>query len=402
MNGKRTIRKRSVRDLDVQGKRVLLRLDLNVPLDGGRVLDDTRISAAIPTIRHLLENGAAVICCSHLGRPQGERDPEYDLTPAAVRLARLLGQSIQMAPDCVGEIAGQMAAALKPGDVMVLQNLRFHAEEEADDPEFARRLASLADCYVNDAFGAAHRAHASTHAVVQFLPSAAGLLLERELNVLGPIARGRAGRLAVITGGAKISDKLELLDNLLGKARVLCIGGAMANTFLHACGEPMAASLLEAEMAEQALAILANADKRRCRVLLPVDAVIAGGADQPPRARPLVFAEEDVPADWQVLDVGPQTVEAFGKAVAECDTVVWNGPLGLFEREAFSGGTQAMAAALAPLDAKTIVCGGETAAALSRFRLARKMTHVSTGGGAALELLQGAELPGIAVLPDAT
>lgn len=396
------MRKRSVRDLDVQGKRVLLRLDLNVPLDGGRVLDDTRISAAIPTIRHLLENGAAVICCSHLGRPQGERDPEYDLTPAAVRLARLLGQSVQMAPDCVGEIAGQMAAALKPGDVMVLQNLRFHAEEEADDPEFARRLASLADCYVNDAFGAAHRAHASTHAVVQFLPSAAGLLLERELNVLGPIARGKAGRLAVITGGAKISDKLELLDNLLGKARVLCIGGAMANTFLHACGEPMAASLLEAEMAEQALAILANADKRRCRVLLPVDAVIAGGADQPPRARPLVFAEEDVPADWQVLDVGPQTVEAFGKAVAECDTVVWNGPLGLFEREAFSGGTQAMAAALAPLDAKTIVCGGETAAALSRFRLARKMTHVSTGGGAALELLQGVELPGIAVLPDAT
>lgn len=396
------MRKRSVRDLDVQGKRVLLRLDLNVPLDGGRVLDDTRISAAIPTIRHLLENGAAVICCSHLGRPQGERDPEYDLTPAAVRLARLLGQSVQMAPDCVGEIAGQMAAALKPGDVMVLQNLRFHAEEEADDPEFAHRLASLADCYVNDAFGAAHRAHASTHAVVQFLPSAAGLLLERELDVLGPIARGRAGRLAVITGGAKISDKLELLDNLLGKARVLCIGGAMANTFLHACGEPMAASLLEAEMAEQALAILANADKRRCRVLLPVDAVIAGGADQPPRARPLVFAEEDVPSGWQVLDVGPQTVEAFGKAVAECDTVVWNGPLGLFEREAFSGGTQAMAAALAPLDAKTIVCGGETAAALSRFRLARKMTHVSTGGGAALELLQGAELPGIAVLPDAT
>lgn len=396
------MRKRSVRDLDVQGKRVLLRLDLNVPLDGGRVLDDTRISAAIPTIRHLLENGAAVICCSHLGRPQGDRDPEYDLTPAAVRLARLLGQSVQMAPDCVGEIAGQMAAALKPGDVMVLQNLRFHAEEEADDPEFARRLASLADCYVNDAFGAAHRAHASTHAVVQFLPSAAGLLLERELNVLGPIARGKAGRLAVITGGAKISDKLELLDNLLGKARVLCIGGAMANTFLHACGEPMAASLLEAEMAEQALAILANADKRRCRVLLPVDAVIAGGADQPPRARPLVFAEEDVPAGWQVLDVGPQTVEAFGKAVAECDTIVWNGPLGLFEREAFSGGTQAMAAALAPLDAKTIVCGGETAAALSRFRLARKMTHVSTGGGAALELLQGVELPGIAVLPDAT
>lgn len=394
--------KRSVRDLNVQGKRVLLRLDLNVPLDGGRVLDDTRISAALPTIRHLLEQGAAVICCSHLGRPQGERDPEYDLTPAAVRLARLLGQSVRMAPDCVGAIAGEMAAALKPGDVMVLQNLRFHAEEEANDPAFAAQLASLADCYVNDAFGAAHRAHASTHAVAQLLPSAAGLLLERELDALSSIARGKAGSLAVIIGGAKVSDKLELLDSLLSRARVLCIGGAMANTFLHACGEPMAASLLEAEMAEQALAILANADKRRCRVLLPVDAVIAGGADQPPRARPLVFAEEDVPDGWQVLDVGPQTVEAFGKAVAECDTVVWNGPLGLFEREAFSGGTQAMGQALAPLDAKTIVCGGETAAALMRFRLARKMTHVSTGGGAALELLQGVELPGIAALPDAT
>ena len=393
--------KRSVRDLDLRGKRVLLRLDLNVPLDGGRVLDDTRIAAALPTIRYLIEQGAAVICCSHLGRPNGQRDTDYDLTPAAVRLARLLQQSVQMAPDCVGEITSEMAAALKPGDVMVLQNLRFHAEEEANDPAFAAQLASLADCYVNDAFGAAHRAHASTHAIVECLPSAAGLLLERELDVLTPIAEGKTGKLAVITGGAKVSDKLGLLNTLIQRAKVLCIGGAMANTFLHACGEPLAASMLEADMAEQALEIIDNADKARCRLLLPVDAVIAGGADQPPRARPLVFAEEDVPTDWQVLDVGPQTVEAFGKAVAECDTIVWNGPLGMFEREAFSGGTQAMAEAIAPLEAKTIICGGETAAALARFRLGRKMTHVSTGGGAALELLQGIELPGVAVLPDA-
>ena len=393
--------KRSVRDLDLRGKRVLLRLDLNVPLDGGRVLDDTRIAAALPTIRYLIEQGAAVICCSHLGRPDGQRDTDYDLTPAAVRLARLLQQSVRMAPDCVGEITSEMAAALKPGEVMVLQNLRFHAEEEANDPAFAAQLASLADCYVNDAFGAAHRAHASTHAIVECLPSAAGLLLERELDVLTPIAEGKTGKLAVITGGAKVSDKLGLLNTLIQRAKVLCIGGAMANTFLHACGEPLAASMLEADMAEQALEIIDNADKAKCRLLLPVDAVIAGGADQPPRARPLVFAEEDVPTDWQVLDVGPQTVEAFGKAVAECNTIVWNGPLGMFEREAFSGGTQAMAEAIAPLEAKTIICGGETAAALARFRLGRKMTHVSTGGGAALELLQGIELPGLAVLPDA-
>lgn len=393
--------KRSVRDLDLRGKRVLLRLDLNVPLDGGRVLDDTRIAAALPTIRYLIEQGAAVICCSHLGRPDGQRDTDYDLTPAAVRLARLLQQSVRMAPDCVGEITSEMAAALKPGEVMVLQNLRFHAEEEANDPAFAAQLASLADCYVNDAFGAAHRAHASTHAIVECLPSAAGLLLERELDVLTPIAEGKTGKLAVITGGAKVSDKLGLLNTLIQRAKVLCIGGAMANTFLHACGEPLAASMLEADMAEQALEIIDNADKAKCRLLLPVDAVIAGGADQPPRARPLVFAEEDVPTGWQVLDVGPQTVEAFGKAVAECNTIVWNGPLGMFEREAFSGGTQAMAEAIAPLEAKTIICGGETAAALARFRLGRKMTHVSTGGGAALELLQGIELPGLAVLPDA-
>ncbi len=396
------MRKRSVRDLELRGKRVLLRLDLNVPLNGGRVLDDTRIAAAIPTVRYLLEQGAAVICCSHLGRPAGNREVEYDLTPAAVRLARLLQQNVQMAPDCVGEITTEMAAALQPGEVMVLQNLRFHPEEEANDPAFAAQLASLADCYVNDAFGAAHRAHASTHAIVECLPSAAGLLLERELEVLTPIAGGKAGKLAVITGGAKVSDKLGLLNTLIQKAKVLCIGGAMANTFLHACGEPLAGSMLEADMAEQALEIMAGADKAKCRLLLPTDAVIAGGADQPPRARPLVFAEEDVPTDWQVLDVGPQTVEAFGKAVAECDTIVWNGPLGMFEREAFSGGTQAMAEAIAPLEAKTIVCGGETAAALARFRLGRKMTHVSTGGGAALELLQGIELPGIAALPDAT
>ncbi len=395
------MRKRSLRDLALRGRRVLLRVDLNAPLEGGRVTDDTRIAAAVPTIRYLLEHGASVICCSHLGRPDGRRDPRFDLTPAAVRLARLLRQGVQMAPDCIGEITAELAAALKPGEVMVLQNLRFHPEEEANDAGFAAQLASLADCYVNDAFGAAHRAHASIDAIAGCLPSAAGLLLQREIEALTPIRDGAGGSLAFISGGAKVSDKLGLLDHIVRKADVLCIGGAMANTFLHARGYPLGNSLREPEMAEQALEIIAAAAKHHCQLLLPVDAVIAGGAEQPPRARPLIFAEEDVPDGWQVLDVGPQTIEAFSKAVRECGTIVWNGPLGLFEREAFSGGTQAMVEAIAPLDAATIICGGETVAAVSRYRSVRKMTHVSTGGGAALEFIQGLNLPGIAALPDA-
>ena len=392
--------KRSVRDLKLAGQRVLLRVDFNVPLDNARISDDTRIAAAIPTIRYLLKSGAAVICCSHLGRPNGVRDPRFDLTPAAVRLARLLQQNVKMAPDCIGDVTSEMAAALVPGEVMVLQNLRFHPEEEANDPSFAGQLASLADYYVNDAFGAAHRAHASTDAITKCLPSAAGLLLQREIDVLSPVASAKAGRLAVITGGAKVSDKLGLLDSLVQKASVLCIGGAMANTFLHARGEQLGNSLLEADMAEQARRIVVSAAEHKCQLLLPVDAVIAGGADQPPRARPLIFADEAVPPRWQVLDVGPATVQLFSKAVADCDTIVWNGPLGLFEREAFSGGTLAMAEAIAALEANTIICGGETVAAVTRHRIARKMNHISTGGGAALEFLQGIELPGIRALPE--
>ncbi len=394
------MQKRSVRDLDLDGRRVLLRLDLNVPLDGGRVLDDTRIAAAAPTVKYLLDRGASVICCSHLGRPRGRRDPAYDLTPAAVRLARTLKMNIGMAPDCIGPVATEMASALKPGEVLVLQNLRFHEEEEANDPDFAAQLADLADIYVNDAFGAAHRAHASTAAVAELLPSAAGLLLEREIAALEPIARGETGKLGFICGGAKISDKLALLERLAQRASALAIGGAMANTFLLAQGLPTGASLLEPEMVDAANDIAATAEVEDCQLVIPVDCVIARGADQPPRARPLVFTEEALPDDWQILDVGPQTIENFVKAISDCDTIVWNGPLGLFEREAFSGGTRAMAEALSKLEANTIICGGETAAAVAQYHLTRKMTHVSTGGGAALEYLQGIELPGIAALPD--
>ncbi len=391
----------SIRDLDLAGKRVLLRLDLNVPMDGGRVLDDTRIRASVPTVKLVLEQGASVVICSHLGRPKGERNPSFDLTPAAVRLARALRMNISMAPDCIGDVTTRMAHDLKPGQVMVLQNLRFHEEEEEDDYDFASQLADLADVYVNDAFGAAHRAHASTHAVARMLPAAGGLLIDREIAALEPIRNGQAGKLAFVSGGAKVSDKLGLLERLAEISEVIAIGGAMANTFLLARGLPTGTSLLEQDMVEAANEISAIAAGENCNLLIPSDCVIAHGADEPPRAKPLVFGDEDMPEDWQILDVGPATVELFSEAVKECDTVVWNGPLGLFEREAFSGGTRAMAEALAKLEeTKTIICGGETAAAVAQFRLTNKMSHVSTGGGAALEYLQGLDLPGIAVLPD--
>ena len=391
----------SIRDLDMAGKRVLVRLDLNVPLDGGQVLDDTRVRAAIPTVKYALDHGAAVIVCSHLGRPKGERNPTFDLTPVAVRLARTLRMNVRLAPDCIGDIPNQMAAELNPGEVLVLQNLRFHEEEEENDEDFAAQLADLADIYVNDAFGAAHRAHASTHALAQMMPAAGGLLFDREIAALDPIRNGEAGKLGFICGGAKVSDKLGLLERLSELSDVIAVGGAMANTFLLARGLPTGTSLLEQDMVEAANEITAIASEQECDLLIPSDCVIAHGADEPPRAKPLVFAEEELPEDWKIFDVGPATVEAFSEAVKECDTVVWNGPLGLFEREAFSGGTRAMAEALAKMeDATTVICGGETAAAVAQFRLSNKMSHVSTGGGAALEYLQGLDLPGIAVLPD--
>ena len=392
----------SIRDLELSGKRVLLRLDLNVPMGDGRVLDETRIRAALPTVQYLLHHGASVIVASHLGRPKGERNPAFDLTPVAVRLARALSMDIAMAPDCIGAIPSQMASELQPGKLLVLQNLRFHEEEEENDYEFASQLADLADIYVNDAFGGAHRAHASTHAVAQILPAAGGLLLEREIAALEPIRNGEAGKLGFICGGAKVSDKLGLLERLTEISEVIAIGGAMANTFLLARGLATGDSLLEQDMVEAANDITAVAESENCQLLLPTDCVIARGADAPPRTSPLVFADESLPDDWQILDVGPATVEAFTNAVKECDTVVWNGPLGLFEREAFSGGTREMADALSKLeDIKTVICGGETAAAIAGFRMTEKMSHVSTGGGAALEYLQGLDLPGIAVLPDA-
>jgi phosphoglycerate kinase len=398
------MRKRSLRDLDVAGKRVLLRADFNVPLaqdgDVRRVADDSRIRGAVPTIEYLREHGAAVIACSHLGRPRGVVRDELRLAPVADLLGRLIGAPVRTVDDCVGPDVEAAAAALAPGDVLLLENLRFHPEEEANDAGFAARLAAPADRYVNDAFGAAHRAHASVDAVARLLPSAAGLLLEAEIERLAGVFAGD-GAVAFVSGGAKVSDKLGLLHSVVARADVLCIGGAMANTFLLANGTEVAASLAEPDMADEARAIQAEAEQHGCRLILPVDAVIAQGPDQPPRARPLQLAEETLPPDWRILDIGPRSIEQFGAALRDVGTVIWNGPMGLFEREAFAGGTRALARLLAGLRADVVVAGGETLAATAQAGVADRMAHRSTGGAAALALIEGRSLPGIEALPDA-
>ena len=392
--------KRSIRDMEVHGKRALVRVDFNVPLRNGAVAEDTRIRAALPTMQYLLDRGAAVIACSHLGRPEGRVRDDLRLAPVAHRLEELLGRPVQMAGECVGPEVEGAAKALPPGAVLLLENLRFHAEEEANDPTFARQLARLADFYVNDAFGAAHRAHASTEGVAHLLPSGTGLLMERELDRLADVFRPEAGRRAVISGGAKVSDKLRLLQHLAPQVNVLCIGGAMAHTFLLAQGAPMGASLAEPDLIEDARVILKAAKQNGCEVLLPVDGVVAASLEAPPRARPVLFAEEGVPEGWMVLDIGPRTVEQFGEALRTADVVVWNGPLGRFENPAYAGGSTAIAHLLAELLAETIICGGETVQVVQEAGVAERMTHISTGGGAALELLEGRTLPGVAALPD--
>ena len=393
-------RKRSIRDLDLSGQRVLLRADLNVPLNDGAVADDSRIRAVAPTIEMLLEQGAAVVVCSHLGRPGGSVHEALRLGPVAERLAACLRHPVRMAPDGLGRPVQNLAGALQPGEVLMLENLRFHRGEEANAARFAARLARLADVYVNDAFGTAHRAHASTEGVAHLLPSAAGLLLQRELEQLSGAVGVRGQKSGVVSGGAKVSDKLPLLSALAASAQCLCIGGAMANTFLLAQGVAVGASLAEPEILEAARDVLASAQRSGCAVYLPVDGVIARGPTQPPRARPVVLANEPIPDGWMLLDVGPRTVETFKDALAGMDVVVWNGPLGLFEHEAFAGATRALARALADASARTIVCGGETVQAVRDSGLAAQFTHLSTGGGAALALLEGRDLPAIAALPD--
>ena len=393
------IGKRTVRDIEVDGERVLLRADLNVPLDAGDVADDTRIRESLPTIRHLVENGASVLVCSHLGRPKGQRNPDLSLMPVGQRLAALLGQPVAFAEDCVGGPAEDVARTLLPGEVALLENLRFHAEEEANDSGFAASLAGLASLYVNDAFGAAHRAHASTAGVAAFLPAVAGFLLEKEVRYLGSLVADPPRPFAAIVGGAKVSTKIAAIDHLLPSLDRLLVGGGMANTFLKASGVDVGASLVEDDLLGLARDILGRAASGGVTVSLPEDAVVAGqlSADATATTVPV----DAIPPHQMMLDVGPATLASFERALADTAAVVWNGPLGVFEIEQFAGGSFGLARALASLDATTVVGGGETAAVVARSGLAERFTHVSTGGGASLEMLEGRELPGVAALLNA-
>jgi phosphoglycerate kinase len=388
--------KQTVRDVAVAGRRVLVRVDFNVPLQGGRVTDDTRLRAALPTIRYLAEQGARVLLCSHLGRPAGGPDPRYSLAPVAARLGELLGRAVPLVPDCVGPAAEAAARGLEPGQVVLLENVRFHPEEERNDPEFARRLAALADVYVNDAFGTAHRAHASTAGVARHLPAVAGFLLEREVEYLGRAVADPPHPYVAILGGAKISDKIAVIDQLLARADRVLIGGGMANTFLKAQGLAVGDSLVEDARLDTARALLARGG---ARLVLPVDLVLGDRFDAGAQVRTVAVAD-GVPAGWRILDIGPATVARFEAELRGAALVVWNGPMGVFEFPAFAHGTCAVARLLAECGATTVVGGGESVAAVEQSGLADRMSHVSTGGGASLELLEGKTLPGVAALLD--
>jgi phosphoglycerate kinase len=394
--------KKTIRDIDVADKRVLVRVDFNVPMDAQRhITDDTRIRAALPTIRSLLDKGAAVILMSHLGRPKGEVNTQYSLAPAAQRLSDLLGRTVQMAPDCVGPQVEAQAQALRPGQVLMLENLRFHKEEEKNDAAFARQLASLADVYVNDAFGSAHRAHASTEGVTHALPGVAGLLMEKEINYLGSALEHPRRPFVSIVGGAKVSDKIMVLERLIGMVDTLLIGGGMANTFLKAQGDEIGDSLFEESKVETARDLMTKARQRGLELLLPVDVVVADRFEAGANTR--IVASKQVEPGWRIMDIGPQTMAAFQQALADAQTIVFNGTLGVAEWPAFARGTDAIIAALAErtrAGATTIIGGGDSAAAVEQAGAADKMSHVSTGGGASLEFLEGRTLPGVAALQE--
>lgn len=392
--------KMTVRDIDVRGKRILLRCDFNVPLDKktGKITDDTRIEASLPTIEYLLEHGAAVIACSHLGRPKGELKPELSLKPVAVRLSELLGRPVAMADDCIGEKTKETAAELKPGELMLLENLRFYKEEESNNRDFARALASLADIYVTDSFGTVHRAHASTEGVSHYLPAVSGFLVEKELASLGSALEAPARPFVAILGGSKVSDKLGVIDILIDKADTILIGGGMAYTFSKAMGNPIGNSIVENDMLDKAKEIISKATKKGVLFVLPVDYVIGDRfADD---CNKMTVDATMIPDGWMGMDIGFETVSLFTEAIKSAGTVIWNGPVGVFEFPSFAEGTRAVAKAMADSDAAAIVGGGDSAAAVTQFGYADRMTHVSTGGGATLEFLEGRELPGVACLLD--
>ena len=391
--------KKTVKDIDVAGKKVLLRCDFNVPQDKatGAITDDKRIVAALPTIAYLLDQKAAVIACSHLGKPKGEWKQSLSLAPVAKRLSELLGREVLFATDIVGEDAKAKAAALKPGEILLLENLRFDKREEKNDPEFAKELASMAEVYVSDAFGTVHRAHASTAGVAAYLPAVSGFLIGKELDIMGKALDDPKRPFVAVLGGAKVSDKINVINNLLEKADTIIIGGGMAYTFKKAEGYTIGKSLLEEDKLDYAREMMQKAEAKGVKFLLPVDNLCA--AEFSASANP-VLEEQNIPNELMGMDIGPKAIEAFSDAVKGAGTVVWNGPMGVFEFPAFAGGTKAMAKALAKSGAITIVGGGDSAAAVEQLGYADKMTHISTGGGASLEFLEGKELPGVACLLD--
>ncbi|BCA79532.1 phosphoglycerate kinase [Desulfuromonas sp. AOP6] len=392
--------KLSVLDLDLKGKKVFCRVDFNVPLnDEGEITDDTRILGALPTIRHIIDQGARLILASHLGRPKGKKNSKYSLAPVAPYLSGLLNRNVAMAEDCVGTQVISLVNHMENGDIILLENLRFHAGEEKNDPDFCRQLADLAEVYVNDAFGTAHRAHASTEGVARLLsPAVAGLLMEKEIRYLSQALAKPSHPFVAVLGGAKVSDKIAVIENLLSKVDSLLIGGGMAYTFLKAQGHPVGRSLVEEDRLELARDLLQKAEDQQVRMLLPTDHVIAPEFKED--AQHKICSNKDFPADWMGLDIGPETSRIFSEVLGEAKTVIWNGPMGVFEFEAFSKGTFVVAKALAESEALSIIGGGDSVAAVNKAGLNDKMTHISTGGGASLEFLEGKTLPGIAALTD--
>ena len=390
--------KLSISDLGLSNKRVFMRVDFNVPIENGRITDDNRITASLPSIKYVLDKGGCLILASHLGRPKGKPEPKYSLKPVATRLSELLGKPVQFAPDCIGPEVQKMASALKPGDVLMLENLRFHAEEEKNDPVFAKQLASLCDVYVNDAFGTAHRAHASTVGIARYVSVAAsGLLMQKELEALGHALTKAEKPYVAIVGGAKISDKIELIENFLNIANTILIGGAMAYTFLRAQGIETGKSLVEADKIDLARDLLARASAKHVSIELPIDHVVASGLDSTDAQ---VVPVQKTAVDRTGLDIGPETVKKYSDIIRQAKTIVWNGPIGVFEKPRFAEGTFAIARAVADSNAFSIVGGGDSAAAVDQSGVESKISHISTGGGAALEFLSGRKLPGVEVLTD--
>ncbi|MED1917563.1 phosphoglycerate kinase [Brevibacillus sp. NPDC058079] len=390
--------KKSIRDVELAGKRVFCRVDFNVPMQDGVITDDTRIRAAVPTIRFMMEAGAKVILASHFGRPKGQVVEEMRLTPVAAHLSSLLGKDVRKLEDCHGADVEAAVERMESGDVILLENVRFHAGEEKNDPELAKSFAALADLFVNDAFGTAHRAHASTAGIAEYIPAVAGLLMEKEIRFMGGALSNPERPFTAIVGGAKVKDKIAVIENLLTKVDHLIIGGGMANTFLKAQGYGIGASLCEDDKLDLARTLMGQAKERGVQLLMPVDVVVADrfAAD----AEKQVVAIDAIPDGWMALDIGPKTVEQYHSVIVESKTVVWNGPMGVFEMDAFAGGTIGVAKAMAACSGTTIIGGGDSVAAVEKAGVAEQMTHISTGGGASLEFMEGKELPGVAVLAD--